>query len=239
MTMEFEAIATDYDGTLAHDGRVDQPTLDALARARAAGVQLLLVTGRELTDLANTFPKQGLFDRIVAENGAVLFNPASKTIRRLAAAPPAPLIETLTRHQIPLSVGHSIVATVVPHEHVMLDAIRDLGLEWHVIFNKGAVMALPAGVTKATGLAPALAELEVRPERTIAIGDAENDHAFLRACGLAVAVANALPSLKAEADLVTEGARGAGVIEVIDLLLEGRLEAHSGQASRLDGRNRP
>src|SRR5690606_23997133 len=50
-------------------------------------------------------------------------------------------------------------------------------------------------------------------------GDAENDHAFLAMCGCSVAVANALDSIKAEADLVTEHARGEGVRELIEQLL--------------------
>jgi hydroxymethylpyrimidine pyrophosphatase-like HAD family hydrolase len=86
-------------------------------------------------------------------------------------------------------------------------------------------MALPADVTKATGLAPAVAALDVSLAETIGVGDAENDQAFLRSCGLAVAVQNALPSVKAAADLVTPGARGAGVAELIDLWLSGGLDA--------------
>jgi hydroxymethylpyrimidine pyrophosphatase-like HAD family hydrolase len=221
--LNIEALATDYDGTIAHDGSVDGPTIDALQRARDAGLKLIMVTGRELTDLGNTFPHTGLFDRIVAENGAVLHDPAAQSVELIASAPPPELVARLTALRIPLSVGHSIVATVQPHEHQVLAAIRDLGLEWHVIFNKGAVMALPADVTKATGLGPALAALHVSPERTIGVGDAENDQAFLRTCGVAVAVANALPSVKQMAHLVTHGARGAGVTELIDRLLAGEL----------------
>jgi 3-deoxy-D-manno-octulosonate 8-phosphate phosphatase KdsC-like HAD superfamily phosphatase len=111
------------------------------------------------------------------------------------------------------------VATVEPYEHTVLAVIRDLGLEWHVIFNKGAVMALPSGITKATGLAPVLAELLIPAVRVVGVGDAENDHAFLNLCGCAVAVANALPAVKATCDLVTTGARGAGVAELIERLL--------------------
>jgi hydroxymethylpyrimidine pyrophosphatase-like HAD family hydrolase len=129
----------------------------------------------------------------------------------------------LTEARVPISVGHSIVATVQPHEHTLLAAIRDLAIEWHVIFNKGSVMALPSGVTKATGLVPALTELEVAVTHTVGIGDAENDHAFLSICGFSAVVANALPALKANADLVTAGARGTGVVEVIDRMLAGTL----------------
>jgi hydroxymethylpyrimidine pyrophosphatase-like HAD family hydrolase len=223
--MRYRALATDYDGTIAHDGRVDDATVAALRRLRPTGRQLILVTGRELTDLFNTFAHIDMFDRVVAENGAVLYDPVAKAVEVLAPSPPAPLVERLTAEGVPLSVGHSVVATVEPHEHAVLAAIRDFGLEWHVIFNKGSVMALPAEVTKATGLAPALAALGLSHEETIAVGDAENDQVFLRRCGLAVAVANALPTVKQLADVVTEGARGAGVAELIARWLDGDLDA--------------
>jgi hydroxymethylpyrimidine pyrophosphatase-like HAD family hydrolase len=217
--MRYLALATDYDGTIAHDGVVDDATLDALRRLKASGRRLVMVTGRELPDLLTVFPHCGLFDRLVVENGAMIHDPATGQTRVIAPAPPPALLAELDRRGVPYSAGSSIVATVEPHQHAVLAAIRDLGLEWHVIFNKGSVMALPTGVTKATGLAPALDELGVTAGQTVGVGDAENDHAFLRLCGVSVAVANALPAVKAAADLVTAGARGAGVTELIDRLL--------------------
>jgi hydroxymethylpyrimidine pyrophosphatase-like HAD family hydrolase len=208
--MRYLALATDYDETIAVDGRVDEPTVEALRRAKAAGLRLVLVTGRELTDLFNSFEHADLFERIVAENGAIVYDPATQSVESISSAPPPAFVETLERQFVPLSVGHTIVATVEPYQHQVLAAIHDLGLEWHVIFNKGSVMALPSDVTKATGLAPALAALRVPPDRTVGVGDAENDHAFLRMCGLAVAVDNALPAVKTIADVVTTEARGAG-----------------------------
>jgi HAD superfamily hydrolase (TIGR01484 family) len=217
--MRYLALATDYDGTIAHDGQVDVPTLAALRRLRETGRRLILVTGRELPDLFTVFPHIDLFDRIVAENGALLYDPTTRTERVIAPSPPQAFVDRLRQKGVPLSVGKSIVATVEPHEHAVLAAIRDLGLEWHVIFNKGSVMALPSGITKATGLAPALDELNVTADATVGVGDAENDHAFLRLCGLSAAVANALPAVKDTADVVTAGARGAGVTELIERLL--------------------
>jgi phosphoglycolate phosphatase-like HAD superfamily hydrolase len=137
----------------------------------------------------------------------------------LAAPPPPAFLERLARDNVPVSVGQSIVATVEPHEHRVLAAIRELSLEWHIIFNKGSVMALPADITKATGLMSALNALNISAKRTIGVGDAENDQAFMRACGLAVAVANALPSVKEIAHIVVDGASGEGVIELIDALI--------------------
>jgi len=152
--MRFLALATDYDGTIAHDGRVDDATIDALRRLRASGRRLIMVSGRELDDLHRTFDHVDLFDRVVVENGALLYDPLTKATRLLAPEPPAAFVAALRAKNVPLSVGRSIVATVEPHEHAVLNAIHDLGLEWHVIFNKGSVMALPSGVTKATGLYP-------------------------------------------------------------------------------------
>lgn len=230
--MRYLALATDYDGTIAHDGVVDDDTLAALRRFRESGRRLLLVTGRELDDLFNTFAHCDLFDRVVAENGALLYDPKTKARRVISPPPPPALVERLRREGMPLSVGNSIVATVEPHEHAVLSAIHDLGLEWHVIFNKGSVMALPSGVTKATGLTPALKEVGVPAERTVGVGDAENDHAFLRMCGLSVAVANALPAVKEAADLVTFGARGAGVTELIGRMLADDLAGVKPKADR-------
>jgi hypothetical protein len=138
----------------------------------------------------------------------------------LSAPPPEAFVHTLrARGVAPLSTGQVIVATWQPQETAVLEVIRDLGLELQVIFNKGAVMVLPTGVNKATGLAAALRELGLSPHNAVGVGDAENDHAFLRLCECAVAVANALPAVQDGADLVTQGARGAGVEELIDRLL--------------------
>ena len=219
----YTAIATDYDGTIAHDGVVDAATNDALRRARDAGLRLILVTGRELNDLFNTFAGTDVFDLVVAENGAVLFEPRTKDVRMLAPPPSAVLVEALTKANAPMSVGHTIVATVEPHDRILLETIRESRLPWQVIYNKGSVMALPAGINKATGLGVALNQLLQLPAGTIGVGDAENDHAFLSMCGLAVAVANALESVKLAADLVTEGARGEGVAELIEMVIAGRM----------------
>jgi hydroxymethylpyrimidine pyrophosphatase-like HAD family hydrolase len=234
--MKYLALATDYDGTLASEGRVDRQTIAALERAKQAGLRLVLVTGRELGDLVATFPEVPLFDRVVAENGAVLVNPSTGAVRVLAEPAPTELIKALRQNDVPISVGRSIVATVEPYEHTLLSAIRDLGLEWHVIFNKGSVMALPAGITKASGLAPALDELGVSAAATIGMGDAENDHAFMHLCGVAVAVANALPALKKEAHFVTDAANGAGVRDVIDRILAGKLNLLDRVAPPMAGR---
>ena len=69
-------------------------------------------------------------------------------------------------------------------------------------------MVLPNGINKASGLGAALEDLGLSAHNVVATGDAENDLAFMRTCGCAVAVGNALPAVKEAADLVTLGDAG-------------------------------
>jgi hydroxymethylpyrimidine pyrophosphatase-like HAD family hydrolase len=221
--MRYTAVALDFDGTIAHDSEVPEHVVEALVRLKATGRKLLLVTGRELPELLAVFPRIGIFDRVVAENGALLYRPATGERKDLADPPPQALVDLLRERGVPLSVGDSIIATVEPHETTVLRTIRDLGLERPVIFNKGAVMILPPGINKASGLAVALQELGLSARNLVAAGDAENDHALLDAAEYSVAVANAIPTLMAAADRVTRGARGDGVVEIIEDLIESDL----------------
>jgi hydroxymethylpyrimidine pyrophosphatase-like HAD family hydrolase len=222
--MECLVLACDYDGTLAHDGVLDEPTTAALDRFRASGRRLVMVTGRELPDLQNVCQVLDKFEWIVAENGALLHRPSDHYSRLLCAPASAALAQKLAEARAqPLSVGRAIIATREPHETLVIELIKSLGLELQVIFNKGAVMVLPTGVNKATGLTAALKEMRIDPCNVVAVGDAENDHAFFAMSGLGVAVGNALPILKERADLVMEGKRGFGVTELIDRILNSGL----------------
>lgn len=216
--MYFVAVATDYDETAAQNGRIDADTVAALETIAGSGRKLILVTGRELPDLQSMCDQLELFDLVVAENGALLYDPATREETVLCDPPPADLVARLREAGVtPLSVGHAIVATRQPNETIVLEAIRDLGLGHAIVFNKGAVMALPADVNKASGLERALDRLKLSAHNVVGVGDAENDIPFLSMCGCAVAVANALPSVKAKADLVLSD-HGQGLVELAAIL---------------------
>ena len=87
--MRYHVLATDYDGTLAHDGRVDKPTLDSLnvpAHARLAQLKLNL---QRIHDLM----AQRIEDRYVLVNPpafqleAVEFNEVAQRHRVIAGKP--------------------------------------------------------------------------------------------------------------------------------------------------------
>ncbi|HTI00655.1 MAG TPA: HAD hydrolase family protein [Acidisoma sp.] len=218
--MYFLALATDYDGTLAHDGVVTPETRAALQRFKASGRHIIMVTGRQMPDLKAAFTDLSLFDVIVAENGALLYHPDTGAEHLLVPPPPAGLVARLkARGVTPMSVGRGIIATWEPHEGTVLSVIHELGLEMQIVFNKGAVMVLRPGTSKATGLATALGGLGISLKNTVGVGDAENDHSFLAVCGLSAAVANALPPLKESCDITLTGRNGAGVAELAERVM--------------------
>jgi len=231
--LRYFTLVCDYDGTLAQDARVSEHTIQSLERFLSSGRKLIMVTGRELDDLKQNFDRLDLFERVVAENGALLYRPAAHEVKNLGDPPPPEFIAELEKRGVyPISVGNVIVSTWRPHETIVLEAIRDFGLEMQVIFNKGAVMVLPSGVNKATGLRQALHELRLSRHNAVGIGDAENDHAFLSLCECAVAVANALPMIKERCDQVTNGAYGNGVVELIDRIIASDLSEIESQRVR-------
>ncbi|MGC2475756.1 MAG: HAD family hydrolase [Candidatus Sulfotelmatobacter sp.] len=230
--MHFILLATDYDGTLAHDGVVNEKTAAALDRLRASGRKLVLVTGRHLPDLCKIFPDLEMFDRVIVENGGVLYRPDTREEKLLCDPPDARLIAELEARKIPFVAGRTVIATWRPHDSAVVAAIRDLGLDLQVIFNKESVMVLPSGIDKSTALQAALDELGISPDNVVSVGDAENDLPFLRMSGCSAAVANALPSVKDAADIVLEKARGEGVTDLIDRLIADDLAEFDGNLQR-------
>jgi hydroxymethylpyrimidine pyrophosphatase-like HAD family hydrolase len=215
MSYYFHAIALDYDGTLTHVSRPDPSVLAAVREVRDTGRAVVLVTGRILSDLRADFPDvDGHFDAMVAENGAVLWTAAAGE-RPLANPVSRDLEDALMRRGVPLHRGRVLLAMDAAHSATVNEEIARLGLDCQLMRNRAALMVLPAGVNKGSGLREALALLRVSQHSTLAIGDAENDHALLDACEIGVAVANAVPALRAHADLVLDQADGAGIAQFL------------------------
>jgi HAD superfamily hydrolase (TIGR01484 family) len=230
--MHYLALATDGDGTLLRGGHMGRSTVAALKRWRAAGRKALLVTGETPEDLCE-FPHLELFDVAIAENGALLVCCDTRKEMRLGEQPPAKLVRALKQEGIgPLRVGRTIVATGISQQAAVRKVLSGLEIPWQVVLNRKDLMVLPQGVSKSTGLARALAKLGISPRHTVGVGDAENDVALLKFCGLGVAVGNAVPKLLESADFVTRGQYGKGVVELIDRLLtdEASLVAAAGSA---------
>lgn len=201
----FRAVAVDYDGTLCLSKKPDAAVLEALAKLRLAKRFVVLVTGRIMQELRDDFPDAAEhFDAIVAENGAVLAR--KERTRALCSRVSEQLEAALLATGVPCRRGEVILALDSRHDASVRSICVQLGLDAQLVRNRDELMVLPAGISKATGLREALAELGVSNHSAIAIGDAENDIALLETCEIGVAVENAVSSLKQNADLVLDRA---------------------------------
>jgi len=225
--------ACDFDGTLAEDGVVPAETWSALERAKDAGVTIILVTGRSLDDLNDPqTPFSSLCEAIVAEDGAVVYFPRRDEVVLPFGHLADRFIDRL--EGIPIVRGQAIVSTITPHDEQVLQVVREAGGGVTVEYNRHAVMVLPPGATKGTGLVYALRELGYSPRNVVACGDAENDMSLLDPVELSVAVANAVDDLKVRADIVLTEPNGEGIRGLLDCLVAGTLpERHPRSERRL------
>ncbi|MCD0452523.1 Cof-type HAD-IIB family hydrolase [Actinocorallia sp. API 0066] len=91
-------IATDLDGTLVRsDGSVSPRTVAALARAEAAGLAVLMVTGRPPRWMSAVAQAIGNRGQAICANGAVLYDLRAERILSRKTIPEATLAEVIAR----------------------------------------------------------------------------------------------------------------------------------------------
>jgi hydroxymethylpyrimidine pyrophosphatase-like HAD family hydrolase len=230
--VRYLALAADYDGTLATNGEISAIAISAIERLRMSGRRVILVTGRRLEDLLGVCRRIDIFDYAVAENGALIYTPRTRAETLLGKPVPMEFTKRLTSMGVAYEAGRIIISTWVPNHTSVLQAIQDTGLELTITFNRGAVMVLPAGINKATGLDYALRMLGLSFHEVVGIGDAGNDHSFLERCECAVAVGNAELPIRQLAAFTTQGTDGQGVAELINELIADDLASRGGRLQR-------
>ncbi|MGP4057303.1 HAD hydrolase family protein [Mycobacterium sp. 4D054] len=211
----YKVVATDIDGTLTSAGELSSDALRAIRRARDRGLSIVFVTGRIGADLYAEFPGIAEHaDALVLENGAMAVIDGREVA--LSAPVESALDTELTRRCIPFRRGAALIAGDGKHAAEVVEAIGMLGLDCQIVRNREALMVLPAGVTKGSGLHNLLTRMNRSLRNTIAIGDAENDLSMMAAAEMGVAVVNAVASVKAHADVVIDGRDGKGVARLLD-----------------------
>ena len=209
------AFASDLDRTLIRPGRFPSPTArSALREARGIGLRVLLVSGRERTELEPYVRALGSLDGVVAENGAVveapLGSPPVVTGRRVAAA----VRRRLAAHpELRAQIGQ-VMASVARRDGGRLRRLV-AGLPVRLVANVDRLMVLPVGVDKRRGTRTALRRLGLAGAGYAAIGDAENDGPLLDGAALSGAVGNAERPLRRAADYVCRQRYERGVLEFV------------------------
>jgi hydroxymethylpyrimidine pyrophosphatase-like HAD family hydrolase len=215
-------LAFDFDGTLAKNGNVPVALQAALAQLHAAGYALFMVTGRRIGD-AELGSLEDVFTGIAWENGAVLHHITTDEVYLPFGQIDPRLVEALELAQVPLERGRAIVSTWNAHDETVWQVLSDWGGEAVVTHNKGVTRILPAGTAKGAALERLLGLCGFSPRNLVSFGDGEGDLSLLQLAETGVAVADAVPSLKERADLVTACPGPAGVLEALETYwLDGR-----------------
>lgn len=86
-----------------------------------------------------------------------------------------------------------------------------------MVVGDGWVEIMPKGVNKASALEWIAKENQYTLENIMAFGDAQNDISMIKACGIGVAMGNALKEVKDAADIIADTNDNNGIGKVIDL----------------------
>jgi hydroxymethylpyrimidine pyrophosphatase-like HAD family hydrolase len=209
---EVGLFAFDFDGTLKARSRPVAPrTLAALRKVQKSGISILLVTGRCLAELSELVD-QRLFDGVVAENGAVIIWRGKKSV----LSPPG---WRPVRRSVLARFRGGNEEVIVSLDRSLLSRVRKfVGGRADVILNKDRLMVVPSGIDKGAGFRAARAMWGGRGA-AVCFGDGENDLPMFREADFAVALANAVPSLKREADYVSPFADGKGTVQAIGIMM--------------------
>lgn len=211
-----KALAVDYDRTLTNmDLVLEERALEALATARESGLKVIAISGRDLPFLQREIGHA--VDLVVAENGCILHTPGGAHPPSLTHDAPAVDLEgVLACLNLPIEYGNVIASADIEHLPLVQETLQAAGYDLDLIPNRDRFMILPQGIDKAAGLLAALKILGTPLRQTAAAGDGENDVPMLRESGYGIAVANAVPQLKAVADYITSREGGLGIAEWIE-----------------------
>ena len=216
--MSRRIFAFDFDGTIAEDGRVPKEIIEVFRKAYLQTHALFLVTGRlyRQADIEEILP---YLTGIVWENGAVLEHLSGARVSLPFGTLPEPLVKDLEQTGIEMLTGMAIAATWAQNENL----VKEVSARHHYLptldWNKMALMILPTGANKGSGLKRLLEQCHCSSETLMAFGDGENDHSLLSMAKTAVAVQDAVPSLQEIAHVVSNNPGPSGVVEILQAFL--------------------
>lgn len=280
MTDVIRLVAIDVDGTLTDAAdRVSEANVQAIRAVAAAGVRVVLATGRAPHGCDEVLQRLGIPVGLVSVNGAVVyewFGSAPMMSRLLPPETCREVVETIVEaglaalvwddpersdgivherpgtcwpgflqgqmqrvHAVPALAGwldHPALTVVAWGTELAMRSLQAMLLDR--LGERGAVevglyppdpcwvlTVTAAGCDKSVGLAEYAAKLGVTAAQVMAIGDSSNDVGMLRWAGLAVAMGNAAPAVKALADLVVADHDHDGVAEALRRCVPAATEA--------------
>ncbi len=217
MAGKIEAIVCDYDRTLTDESLVlSLNAVTSLKSARKNGIKVFIASGRRLPFLVDVTAGRGFVDAIIAENGAVIYDPVNGA--KILLGEGLEELKSAFADVDFVEVEEVIVATTRPYLKDVKEIIETNGLSVDIELNRDDVMIMPKGIDKGSGIVKAAEIYRIDRKNLAGIGDAENDLKMFGVAGVKVAVANAVDALKDEADIVCSEPYGDGVTEFVQSL---------------------
>lgn len=250
-------VLTDVDGTLTTGGRLLAGTVAAMEALQAAGVRVVLVSGRPAgwgECWARTLPVDG----VIVENGGLYFVPSASGVRKVYVQ--AAEVREVNRARLRREVDR--VLRKVPGARLSMDSAStevDLAIDYNEEAKLGADAASRIEeLLRARGLQAVRSSVHVNcwagqfdklstgrqfleaewgltlrreDRRFIYAGDSFNDAPMFAGFSLSVGVANirpVLPSLSHSPAFITRAAEGAGFCELARAILRQRRGGRKG-----------
>jgi len=223
---DVSAVITDLDRTITD--RPGKPEFDPadfdkelLNDLKNLGIDLILATGRSIYYVKKLCHKFNIWRCVVAENGAVIYFPSTKktiTLNTIYMMRARKIIKGLN---LPNTViGRVITSNKIEDEKFIREGLGKIADKVCFMKNVNEIMVMPINVNKGLGLRLAMQYLNIDMEKTIVVGDGDNDVDMFLNPGFKVALSNADKKLKKLADQVTKDPSTMGVREIIQQLNE-------------------
>lgn len=216
-----DPIAIDIDGTLTReDASLDSRALDKLYNLKNL---VVIVTGKILPNAEVLCRFAGLKQRVVAENGGVIFVDDELKIT-IDGEKPRKVASEYKKRGYSIGWGEYDLPNrwreteVVVNRSSPLNPLKDIAKKhgMKVVDTGYAYHVKSPKIDKGTGLKKVADKLDINIKDFIAIGDSENDVPVFNAVGMSYAVANASKKAKKAADIVTNKKHADGFLEAIE-----------------------
>lgn len=202
-------------GALIWDN-INQTTLTSSPIPRAIALELLEIASKE--DLMIHFHS----DRSIIQENMIDQMPAfqmgnSQEMFRRITVKPKDIVQYYKDNDFPLYKVCLYSRTPELREQLLPKLLPlDLTLTYS---EKTSIECSRNGISKASGLLHLCQKLGIPVERTIAVGDADNDLSILKTAGLAIAMGNANQNVKSIADVTVSDNNHGGCAEAIEKYL--------------------
>lgn len=243
--MKYRALMLDLDDTTVPHGKTSLPTPRvAIAIAKAKDfVHVCIATGRPLDITLPLIKLLSITGPCIVNNGTQIYDPVKKKIVYEKEMPQEsiPAVYQVCKEEglfVMYNDGHiekeydggpvpaKVISLYIPQiDQHKIDDYMDIfmkipGIAAHKLTgwdkNYLSIELTHAEASKLHGIVEVSRLLDLVPEDIIGVGDGYNDFPLLMACGLKIAMGNAVPELKAIADFIAPTVDEDGVAVVIE-----------------------